>query len=57
MSASGPSGPLVLLMEYLCLFLSHGLTKEYIISVFIFSVGSIFASRLITKYLSYSFWS
>ena len=38
-----------LLMGYLCLFLPHGLTYEYIISIFIFSVASIFASRLIAK--------
>ena len=37
-----------LLMGYLCLFLPHGLTNEYIISIF-FIVASIFASRLITK--------
>ena len=46
-----------LLMGYLCLFLPHGLTNEYNISIFIFSVASIFASRKITKLLSYSFWS
>ena len=40
---------LFLMMGYLCLFLPHGLTYEYIISIFIFSVASIFASRLITK--------
>ena len=39
----------VLLIGYRCLFLPHGLTNEYIISIFIFSVASIFASRLITK--------
>ena len=38
-----------LLMGYLCLFLPHGLTNEYIISIFIFSVASIFSFRLITK--------
>ena len=43
------SGPLVLLMGYLCLSLPHGLTNEYIISIFILSVASIFASWLITK--------
>ena len=40
---------LFLLMGYLCLFLPHGLTNEYTISIFIFSVASIFASRLIAK--------
>ena len=34
---------------YLCLFLPHGLTNEYFISIFIFSVASIFASRLISR--------
>ena len=38
-----------LLMGYLCLFLPHELTNEFIISIFIFSVASIFASQLITK--------
>ena len=38
-----------LLMGYLCLFLPHGLTNEYIISIFVFSVASICVSRLITK--------
>ena len=38
-----------LLLGYLCLFLPHGLTKEYIISIFIFSGASIFPSWLITK--------
>ena len=41
---------LFLLMGYLCLLLPHRLTNEYIISIFILSVASIFASRLITKY-------
>ena len=36
-----------LLTGYICLFLPHGFTNEYIISIF--SVASIFASRLITK--------
>ena len=40
---------ILLLMGYLCLLLPHGLTNEYIISIFIFSVASIFASQLITK--------
>ena len=39
-----------LLMGYLCLFLPHGFTNEYITFQFLFfSVASIFASRLITK--------
>ena len=38
-----------LLMEYLCLFLSHGSTNEFTISFLFFNVASIFATRLITK--------
>ena len=38
-----------LLMGYLCLFLPHELTYVYIISIFSFSVASIFTSRLITR--------
>ena len=44
-----------MLMGYLCLFLPHGLTNEYIFQFLYFSIASIFASRLITNYLSYSF--
>ena len=38
-----------LLMGYLCLFLPHGLTNEYIVQFLFLSFASIFASPLITK--------
>ena len=36
-------------MGYQCLFLPHELTNEHMISIFIFSVASIFTSLLIAK--------
>ena len=39
----------LLLTGYLCLFLPHELTNEYMVSIVIFSVASIFASLLMTK--------
>ena len=38
-----------LLVGYLCLTLSYGLTNEYISSVYFFIVASIFDSQLIIK--------